>query len=114
MFYTPSSRCTPHKPTGAKLALKPFHVWGIRVRLQVARRIRDLALFDLALDCKLRGCDLMGLGVSAFFPKRGENRGVLIIQKKTGGPAQLEGTKQPRRSVAAWIEGKQLGSDDWL
>ena len=54
MFYTPSARYVPNKATGAKLALKPVHVWGIRVRLQVARQPRDLALFDLALDSRLR------------------------------------------------------------
>jgi hypothetical protein len=47
MLYTPSVRYAARKPTGAKLALKPVHVWGIRVRLQVASRARDLALFDL-------------------------------------------------------------------
>jgi hypothetical protein len=46
---------TGRRPTGAKLALKPVHVWGIRIRLQVASRLRDLALFDLGLDGKLRG-----------------------------------------------------------
>lgn len=50
--------------TGAKLPLKPVHVWGIRVRLQVDSRIRDLALFDLAIDSKLRGCDLVTLQMS--------------------------------------------------
>lgn len=50
-----SHRFPGREPTGAKLALKPVHVWGIRIRLQVARRARDLALFDLALDSKLRG-----------------------------------------------------------
>lgn len=58
MLYTPAFRFPVCKPTGAKLALKHFHVWGVRVRLQVAHRIRDLALFDLALDSKLRGYDL--------------------------------------------------------
>jgi hypothetical protein len=52
------------RPTGAKLALKPLHVWGIRIRLQVANKSRDLALFNLALDSKLRGCDLVALRVS--------------------------------------------------
>ena len=55
MLYTSSFRCTGRRPTGAKLPLKPVHVWGIRVRLQVACRLRDLAVFDLALDSKLRG-----------------------------------------------------------
>lgn len=61
MFYSPAFRFAARKPTGAKLALKPFHVWSIRVRLQVANRTRDLALFDVALDSKLRGCDLIRL-----------------------------------------------------
>jgi hypothetical protein len=51
------------RPTGAKLALKPLHVWGIRIRLQVAAKCRDLALVDLALDSNLRGCDLVALRV---------------------------------------------------
>jgi hypothetical protein len=54
MLYTPSIRYVVRTPTGAKLALKPVHVWGIRVRLQVGNRARDLALFDLGLDSKLR------------------------------------------------------------
>lgn len=47
--------------TGAKLPLKSMHIWGIRVRLQVEGRFRDLALFDLAIDSKFRGCDLVAL-----------------------------------------------------
>ena len=46
---------------GAKLPLRPMHVWAIRVRLQIERRFRDLALFDMALDSKLRGCDVVAL-----------------------------------------------------
>ena len=46
---------------GAKLPLRPMHVWTIRVRLQIERRVRDLALFDIALDSKLRGCDVVAL-----------------------------------------------------
>lgn len=57
-------RSVGRQSTGAKLALKPVHVWCIRIRLQVALKARDLALFDLALDSKLRGCDLVALKVS--------------------------------------------------
>src|SRR6187431_1488639 len=71
MLYTPSVRYAARKPPGTKLALKPVHVWGIRVRLQVARRARDLALFDLALDSKLRGCDLVRLRVSDLLSPSG-------------------------------------------
>ena len=114
MFYTPAFNSTGRKPTGAKLALKPFHVWGIRVRLQVANRVRDLALFDLALDSKLRGCDLVRLRVSDLVSVSGVKRRVLILQRKTGRPVQFEVTEQARRSIGAWVERKQLGSDDWL
>src|SRR3954467_10084306 len=114
MLYSPAIRFSARKPTGAKLALKPFHVWGIRVRLQVGHRIRDLALFDLALDSKLRGCDLISLKVSDLLSPSGVKRRVVIVQRKTGRPVQFEVTEQARRSTAVWVENKQLGSDDWL
>jgi integrase len=114
MLYTPSFRYVARKPTGAKLALKPFHVWGIRVRLQVAHAVRDLALFDLALDSKLRGCDLVRLKVSDLLSSSGVKRRVVTVQQKTGRPVQFEVTEQTRRSIAAWVEGKRLGFDDWL
>lgn len=110
MLYIPSARYVPHKPTGAKLALKPVHVWGIRVRLQVAREARDLALFDLALDSKLRGCDLVRLRVSDLLSPGGVRRRVVILQRKTGRPVQFEVTDQTRRSIADWINGKDLAS----
>jgi integrase len=114
MFYTPSIRYAVRKPTGAKLALKPVHVWGIRVRLQVGHRTRDLALFDLALDSKLRGCDLLRLRVSDLLSSGGVKRRVLIVQQKTGRSVQFEATEQARHSIAEWIESKEFGSDDWL
>lgn len=114
MFYTPSIGPTAHKPTGAKLALKPVHVWGIRIRLQVSKRTRDLALFDLALDSKLRGCDLVQLKVPDLLSSSGVKRRVMILQQKTGRPVQFEVTEQTRRSLGAWIEYKRLNIDDWL
>ena len=114
MTVTPTARYVPLKPRGAKLALKPVHVWGIRVRLQVAGRTRDLALFDLALDSKLRGCDLVRLRVSDLLAPAGLKRRVMILQQKTGRPVQFEVTDQTRRSVADWIQRKDLRADDWL
>ena len=102
------------RTTGAKLALKPVHVWGIRIRLQVALRARDLALFDLALDSKLRGCDLVALKVSGVVSASGVRSRVLILQRKTGRPVQFEVTEQTRRSIASWIEKKRLAPSDWL
>lgn len=114
MLFTPSIRYVPRKPTGAKLALKPVHVWGIRVRLQVGCRARDLALFDLALDSKLRGCDLVRLRVSDILSPSGVKRRVVVLQRKTSRPVQFEVTEQTRRSIAAWLEIKRLASEDWL
>lgn len=114
MLYTPSVRYAPRSPTGAKLALKPVHVWGIRVRLQVGCRARDLAMFDLALDSKLRGCDLVRLRVSDLLSASGVKRRVVILQRKTGRPVQFEVTEQTRRSIEAWVESKALAVEDWL
>ena len=115
MLDTLPFRCVPgRRVTGAKLALKPVHVWGIRVRLQVAAKSRDLALFDLALDSKLRGCDLVSLRVGDLLSASGVKRRVVILQQKTGRPVQFEVTEQTRRSLAQWIEAKALSPEDWL
>ena len=113
-LHSPLHRSAGRRPTGAKLALKPVHVWGIRIRLQVALKGRDLALFDLALDSKLRGCDLVALKVSDVMSRSGVRSRVMILQRKTGRPVQFEVTEQTRKSVASWIEKKSLGPDDWL
>jgi integrase len=103
-----------HRRTGTKLALKPVHVWGIRIRLQVARKLRDLALFDLALDSKLRACDLVALRVSDLV-SNGRVRGrVMILQRKTGRPVQFEVTEQTRRSLTEWLEARWSADDDWI
>ena len=104
----------PTRPTGAKLALKPVHVWGIRIRLQVALRLRDLALFDLALDSKLRGCDLVAVRVSDVVASGCVRGRAIILQRKTGRPVQFEVTEQTRRSIASWIEAKGLKAEGWL
>ena len=78
------------KPIGQKAPLQPKEVWAIRVRLQLARRGRDLALFNLAIDSKLRGCDLVRIKV-ADVAQMGEARSrASVIQKKTGAPVRFE------------------------
>src|SRR4249919_4033172 len=89
--------------TGAKLPLKPMHVWGIRVRLQVERRVRDLALFDLAIDSKLRGCDLVALRLSDIVTGISVRRRGMILQQKTSRPVQFEITEQSRQSARTWL-----------
>jgi integrase len=80
----------------------------------VGLRARDLALFDLALDSKLRGCDLVALKISDLVSASGVRSRVMILQRKTGRPVQFEVTEQTRRSVGSWIERKGLGPGDWL
>ena len=84
-------------PTGAKLALKPLLVWDICIRLQVASKCRDLTLFELALDSKLRGCDLVALRVSDLVSASGVKSRVVILQRKTGRAVQSR-PLQVRRS----------------
>jgi integrase len=100
--------------TGAKLPLKPMHVWGIRVRLQVEGRIRDLALFDLAIDSKLRGCDLVALRVPDIVTGTSVRRRGLILQQKTSRPVQFEITEQTRQSVGSWLNRRGDQPADWL
>ena len=99
--------------TGSKLALKPVHVWGIRIRLQVAKRLRDLALFDLALDSKLRACDLVALRLSDLVSNGRVRSRVMILQRKTGRPVQFEVTEQTRRSLTDWLTDRPT-SEDWV
>jgi integrase len=93
---------------GPKPPLKAKEIWSIRVRLQVANRIRDLALFNLALDSKLRACDLVALRVDdVALNGRGRSRAT-IMQRKTGRPVQFEITEQTREAVGRWLERKDL------
>ena len=85
---------------GARLPLKPMHIWGMRVRLQVERRWRDLALLDVAIDSKLRGCDLVALRMSDVLTSGTVRRRAIIIQQKTGRPVQFEITDQARQSIS--------------
>ena len=100
--------------SGAKLPLRPMHVWGIRVRLQVERRIRDLALFDLAIDSKLRGCDVVALRVGDVVSAGSMRRRAIVLQQKTGRPVQFELTDQTRQSIARWLECRPGYGSDWL
>jgi len=100
--------------TGAKLPLKPMHVWGIRVRLQMENRLRDLALFDVALDSKLRGCDVVALRISDLTSGGALRRRGIVLQQKTGRPVQFEITDQTRRSIAKWLERRRSNTEDWL
>lgn len=95
---------------GAKLALRPMHVWALRVRLQLAKRVRDLALFDLALDSKLRGCDVVLLRLDDILVGGSVRRRAMVLQRKTGRPVQFEITEQTQRSLYDWLRVRRATS----
>ena len=87
----------------AKPPLQPKHVWAIRTRLQMQRKVRDLALFNLAIDSKLRGCDVVGLKVEDIAPHGYAMERATVRQKKTGRPVRFEITEQSRQSVDEYL-----------
>jgi integrase len=91
------------KLTGAKPPLHPKHVWSIRTKLQMAGRKRDLALFNLAIDSKLRGCDVVALRVEDVAPRGYAVERVTVRQKKTGRPVRFEVTEQTRQAVDEYL-----------
>ena len=84
---------------GQKKPLEPKHVWSIRVRLEIAQSRRDLAIFNLAIDSKLRACDLVKLRVDDICSGANVRPRATIVQKKTGRPVQFEIAEQSRSSV---------------
>ena len=99
---------------GQKPPLKPREVWSIRTRLQVSGADRDLALFNLAIDSKLRGCDLVSITVGDVAPSGSVRDRAVIVQRKTGRPVQFEITEQTRAAVGAWITSHHLTETDFL
>jgi integrase len=89
--------------SGQKSPLKLKNVWAIRIRLQLANHHRNLALFNLGIDSKLRACDLVRLHVSDVWARDRANFRAIIRQKKTGRPVRFEITEQTRDAIAQWI-----------
>ncbi len=110
-------RATPWnkgKLLGQKPPLKLKEIWAIRIRLQLDHRTRELAPFNLAIDSKLRGCDLVGLRVHDIVQgSQGAHRAI-VMQKKTQRPVQFELTEQTRDAVAAWIAAAHLKPEHYL
>ena len=88
---------------GQKRPLKPKDVWAIRVRLQLEQRKRDLALFNLAIDSKLRGCHLVRLRANDVCVGGQVRDRATVIQQKTGRPVQFEITEQTRAAIRDWL-----------
>ena len=102
------------KLTGQKPPLKPKEVWSIRVRLQIAGKLRELALFNLAIDSKLRSCDLVRLKVSDVAIGTTIKARAAIVQQKTGRPVPFELTEPTREALHAWIDERGLRPGDFL
>src|SRR5437879_13099382 len=99
---------------GQKKTLEPKHVWSIRARLEIAGSKRDLAIFNLAIDSKLRTCDLVKLRLDDICSGLRVRRRVTIVQKKTGRPVQFEITEQSRNSVEAWLPSLRAAGSRYL
>jgi integrase len=102
------------KLIGQKAPLKLKEIWAIRVRLELSQRTRDLALFNLAIDSKLRACDLVKLKVRDISHGDRVTSRAIVMQKKTGRPVQFEITEQTRKSITEWIKASELKSDHFL
>jgi integrase len=100
------------KLVGQKSPLKLKDIWAVRIRLQIANRTRDLALFDLAIDSKLRACDLVRLRVRDVVHGDRVAARAIVMQQKTQRPVQFEITEQTREAVARWIERARLKPED--
>ena len=102
------------KLVGQKAPFKLKEIWAIRVRLQLANRHRELALFNLAIDSKLRACDLVRLRVRDVCHGGGMASRAIVLQQKIQRPVQFEITEPTRDAVGAWITHAGLTAEDSL
>ena len=102
------------KLAGAKPPLRPKHVWSIRTKLQLEGRTRDLAMFNLAIDSKLRGCDVVALKVEDVAPNGYSLDRATIRQKKTGQPVRFELTEQTRQAVDDYVRAARKKTGEFM
>jgi integrase len=102
------------KLTGPKPPLQPKHVWAIRTHLQLSGKTRDLALFNLALDSKLRGCDVVSIKVENVAPNGYALDRASVRQKKTGRPVKFEITENTREAIDTFLRATGKKSGDYL
>jgi len=99
---------------GAKRALKQKEVWAIRFWLEQEHRTRDRALFDLAIDSKLRGCDLVRIRVGDLISGDEIRTRATVVQQKTARPVQFEIMEPTRTSLHYWLEHRGSDADDFV
>src|SRR3984957_14343997 len=114
---SPANKRTPWnkgKLIGARPPLRPKHIWSIRTRLLLEGRIRDLALFNLAIDSKLRGCDVVAVKVEDVAPNGYAMDRATVRQKKTGRPVKFELTDPTRQAVDDYLKAASKKPGDFL
>jgi integrase len=99
---------------GAKRALKPQQVWAIRFWLDREHRLRDRAMFDLAIESKLRGCDVVKVKIGDLVSGGRVRSRAIVVQKKTGRPVQFEILEPSRVSIQAWLERRGGTLDEFV
>ena len=112
MLYQVNTTSTPHKRipwnkgklTGAKPPLRPKDVWSIRTKLQIEGRVRDLAMFNLAIDSKLRGCDVVAIRVEDVAARGYTADRATVRQKKTGHPVRFELGEQTCQAIDDYLK----------
>ena len=102
------------KIVGQKAPFKLKDIWALRVRLQMEKRVRELALFNLGIDSKLRGCDLVSLKVRDVCHGEQVSTRAVVMQHKTQRPVQFEITQTTRDALQAWIKQAGLQPEDFL
>jgi len=102
------------KLIGQKPPLQPKHVWAIRTRLQIDDRVRDLALFNLAIDSKLRGCDVVSLKVENVAPQGYAIDRATIRQRKTGRPVKFEISDHTRQAIDTYLASSSRATGKFL
>jgi integrase len=113
----PAPKRTPWnkgKLIGAKPPLLARYVWSVRTRLQIEGRTRDLAMFNLAIDSKLRGCDLVGMKVEDVAPNGYALARATVRQRKTGHPVRFELTEQTRQAVDGYLKAADKQPGEYL
>ncbi len=99
---------------GQKRPLKPKHVWAIRVRLELTENHRDFALFNMAIDSKLRGCDLVKTKVVDVMASGQIKERASVLQSKTQKPVRFEISEGTRASVEKWMEDELMIGSEYL
>jgi integrase len=102
------------KLTGAKPPLRPKQVWSIRTKLQIEGRTRDLALFNLAIDSKLRGCDVVAIRVEDVAASGYTTDRATVRQKKTGRPVRFELSEQTRQAIDDYLKATNKRPGEFL